>query len=183
MIIDSIDGSYLIHGWVSAMWDNIDGGGKKYLGDMMDDIQEELHRRGKQQTVNTYNNNTRYIRFKINERKGTMETMTHDVQSLQMMTNQLFKGQEHDNAPDLCVGSITNDDTKLPDTELEITSSDLYMNLYQTSNKEPIYKLQHSTTSNRESIKPRISQNRLEVPKTSIAMSPESEITDFDDHN
>ena len=89
MFLDTIDGSYLIHSWVSAMWDNIDTGSKKYLGDMMDDIQEELHRRGKQQTVNTYNNNTRYIRFKKAERRiSRMETIT-DIRSVQMIRNDL----------------------------------------------------------------------------------------------
>ena len=35
----------------------------KFLYEILDDIQHELHKRGKQQTVNIFNNNTRYIKF------------------------------------------------------------------------------------------------------------------------
>ncbi len=39
---------------------------RKYLGDIMDAIQTSLHEQGNQQTVNVYNNFTRYIKCDFN---------------------------------------------------------------------------------------------------------------------
>merc|ERR1712013_519633 len=50
-------GSYLI----SAFTRNYDG--KRFLYEVFDEAQRNLHRRGKQLTENTYNNGTRYLKF------------------------------------------------------------------------------------------------------------------------
>ena len=77
------------------MLDNVKTGAKKYFGDIMDEIRDTLHEKGKQQTVNTYNNNTRYLRFKKNEsNRGRYITITQDAQ---MMTSKLFSSSTSGN--------------------------------------------------------------------------------------
>eukprot|EP00483_Globobulimina_turgida_P004924 UN04933 len=41
---------------------------RQFLGEIMDGIQHNLHERGKQQTVNVYNNFTQYLKFEKNNK-------------------------------------------------------------------------------------------------------------------
>lgn len=48
--------------------DNVSNNGNdKFLYEILDDIQEDLHKRGKQLMVKTFNNKTEYIKFVENK--------------------------------------------------------------------------------------------------------------------
>eukprot|EP01084_Bolivina_argentea_P287369 493097_1 len=61
--MDTITGSYVITKFTEKMEKNINNNNKKFLFQVFDEIQSELHEQGSQQTVNTFNNNTRYLKF------------------------------------------------------------------------------------------------------------------------
>eukprot|EP01084_Bolivina_argentea_P054548 100035_1 len=62
--MNTVMGSYLTAEFVKKMITNITVSKNKYfLFNILDEIQAELHSKGKQLGVNTYNNNTRYIKF------------------------------------------------------------------------------------------------------------------------
>lgn len=67
-------GSYLISGFCEKVKGNL-GKEKKYLCELVDEIQKELADLGKQQIVPTYHNKTRYITFERNEKKSQVEMM------------------------------------------------------------------------------------------------------------
>eukprot|EP00483_Globobulimina_turgida_P005666 UN05676 len=76
--LNAVDGSYLIREFAKAMIANADIQNveqRQFLGEIMDGIQHNLHERGKQQTVNVYNNFTQYLKFEKNNKmlnlKGT----------------------------------------------------------------------------------------------------------------
>eukprot|EP01083_Nonionella_stella_P071698 192737_1 len=61
--MDCTFGSYLTKTFVDKMHGNFNQKTKLFFGEIMDNLQNELHKAGKQQTVNTFNNHTRYLRF------------------------------------------------------------------------------------------------------------------------
>ena len=63
--MDIVTGSYVITAFTRLMIQNIrDNNNKQWLFQIFDYIQKELHDKGKQHTVNTYNDGTRWIKFR-----------------------------------------------------------------------------------------------------------------------
>eukprot|EP01084_Bolivina_argentea_P043079 79403_1 len=65
--LDTRKGSYLLFEFANRMKQNIEQNKNMTLGEIFDDIQNDLHEDGKQQTVNVFNNQTRNIRLNIND--------------------------------------------------------------------------------------------------------------------
>ena len=58
-------GSYAIKQLTQRLAENIgNNNNKKFLNEILEDIQEELHNNGKQLIVKTFNNKTEYIKFR-----------------------------------------------------------------------------------------------------------------------
>eukprot|EP01083_Nonionella_stella_P275409 935266_1 len=73
-ILNSNKGSYAIMKFIQKMNENQQNGNKKWLFEICDEIQSELHSHGKQHTVNKFNDGMRYLKFKRNNnKKGTDE--------------------------------------------------------------------------------------------------------------
>ncbi len=70
-------GSFLIYEFTQKMKQNIEKTENKTLATIFDEIQNDLHDRGKQQTTNTFNNNTRNLRFKINTNPKNSKSETN----------------------------------------------------------------------------------------------------------
>ena len=65
-----VNGSYVIYGFTQKMKLNLrNKRNRKTLRDIFEEIQDELHDLGKQQTVNVFNNGTRYIELRKNDGK------------------------------------------------------------------------------------------------------------------
>eukprot|EP01084_Bolivina_argentea_P059455 108587_1 len=64
-----VTGSYLITQFVQRMIVNINENNKYFLFNILDKIQSDLHKNGKQLTVNILNEHTRYIKFVPNEQE------------------------------------------------------------------------------------------------------------------
>ena len=62
-------GSYFLTQFTQKLGENIgNNNNKRFLNEILDDIQEELHNDGKQLMVKTFNNKTEYIKFEMNKR-------------------------------------------------------------------------------------------------------------------
>eukprot|EP01084_Bolivina_argentea_P072571 131772_1 len=59
-------GSYCIAEFVRNVDDNLQNGNKKFLYQILDDVQDYLHNAGKQLIESKFNNNTRHIKFNKN---------------------------------------------------------------------------------------------------------------------
>eukprot|EP01084_Bolivina_argentea_P251185 421189_1 len=83
--MNSIDGSYLVYQFVKRMIDNFKKDKEKelYFGEIIDDIQQYLHGEGKQQIKATYNNFSRYLKFRSNRCNGTI-TNDSEPQEIEM---------------------------------------------------------------------------------------------------
>eukprot|EP01084_Bolivina_argentea_P282889 484352_1 len=96
--LNCVDGSYLIREFVLSMMKNAQlakDEERQYFGEIMDGIQETLHGMGKQQTVNTYNNHTRYVKFGINVTASLKDTQ-------KASSNELYKiNKTNDNIIDM----------------------------------------------------------------------------------
>eukprot|EP01083_Nonionella_stella_P094836 266189_1 len=77
--LNSINGSYLINHLVRKMLENIEKKQKLFFGEIMENIQQELHSAGKQQPVITFNNHTRYLQFV----KGKEMETVDDIQDVE----------------------------------------------------------------------------------------------------
>ena len=79
-----INGSYLIYGFTQRLKQDTlkRDKDKKSLATMFEEMQNELHDKGRQQTINTFNNNTRHLIF----RKNKFET----IKSIEMSENMLL---------------------------------------------------------------------------------------------
>ena len=70
----SVTGSYVVTSFTEKLRENIiDNNNKRFLFEICSDIQTELHNKGKQHTVNTFNDNTQYIKFLENKDKGSCD--------------------------------------------------------------------------------------------------------------
>lgn len=68
-------GSYVIGQFVSRLKDNIyKNKNNKFMNEILDDIQEDLHDAGKQLMVKTLNNKTKFIKFQVNRSKRLIST-------------------------------------------------------------------------------------------------------------
>ena len=57
-------GSYVVTEFISKLYENIyHNKNRQFLHEILDEVQEELHRKGKQLMVKTFNNKTEYIKF------------------------------------------------------------------------------------------------------------------------
>ena len=57
---------------------------------LFEEIQNDLHDKGKQQTINVFNNNTRNLIFKVNEKQDIEQEMKEEQEECSMdikMTN------------------------------------------------------------------------------------------------
>eukprot|EP01083_Nonionella_stella_P039233 106707_1 len=81
--MNSVDGSYLIYEFVKRMTKNIEDGENKFLGEIIEEIQYDLHDKGKQQITFSFNNHTRYLMFKKNVNSVVTDT-THMIEMTQM---------------------------------------------------------------------------------------------------
>ena len=62
-----VSGSYVITDFTRLMVENITNkDNKQWLFEVLDKIQQDLHEQGKQQIVNTFNNRTRFVKFRRN---------------------------------------------------------------------------------------------------------------------
>ena len=96
-------GSYVITGFTRAMITNIQQqNNKKFLFEILDDIQNELHSKGKQQTVNTFNNNTRYIKF-LRKNNEITKNVTNNAEAMmveiQTSMSSSSKNEDHIEMP------------------------------------------------------------------------------------
>eukprot|EP01083_Nonionella_stella_P310344 1102283_1 len=73
-ILNSKKGSYAIMKFIHKMAKNVENGNKKWLFEICDEIQSELHSHGKQHTVSKFNDGMRYLKFKRNSNNN--EKMT-----------------------------------------------------------------------------------------------------------
>merc|ERR1719474_139384 len=74
-------GSYLISMFAEKVSANLSR--KKYLYEIMDDIQTDLADKGKQQIVPVYHNRTRYVTFKRNRQETEQTVVTEQVEEEQ----------------------------------------------------------------------------------------------------
>ena len=70
--MNSKQGSYLIYGLTKKLIKNEN----IFLGEIFDDIQDELHSKGKQQIINVFNNNTRFIKLNTNQNNKNRQSKT-----------------------------------------------------------------------------------------------------------
>ena len=67
--MNTVSGSYVIGAFVKGLRENVfKNGNKKFLHEILCDIQEDLHDLGKQLMVKTFNNKTEWIKFVKNKR-------------------------------------------------------------------------------------------------------------------
>eukprot|EP01084_Bolivina_argentea_P051917 95424_1 len=62
-----LDGSYLIYNIVKKMTQNNNNNKQVFFGEMIDEIDDLLHATGKQKIIATFNNQTRHLKFEMNE--------------------------------------------------------------------------------------------------------------------
>ena len=75
------NGSYLVYGLINKLMDN--NHDNKFFGEILDELQHDLHSQGKQQIINVFNNNTRFIKFKINDNQNNNDkNNNNDIQSV-----------------------------------------------------------------------------------------------------
>ena len=75
--MNTATGSYVITRFVKKIRKNVfEGHNKRFLHEILDDIQENLHDLGKQLMVKTYNNKTEWIKFVKNERGKPKTTLS-----------------------------------------------------------------------------------------------------------
>eukprot|EP01083_Nonionella_stella_P145885 458123_1 len=73
-ILNSKKGSYAIMKFIQKMNENQQNGNKKWLFEICDEIQSELHSHGKQHTVSKFNDGMRYLKFKRNSNNNEKRT-------------------------------------------------------------------------------------------------------------
>ena len=64
--MSSQTGSYVIRQFVYKIADNLENN-DLWLHQLLDEVQEDLHEKGKQLMVKTFNNKTEYIKFRKNQ--------------------------------------------------------------------------------------------------------------------
>ena len=75
--MNTATGSYVITRFVKGVRKNVfEGNNKRFLHEILDDIQENLHDLGKQLMVKTYNNKTEWIKFVVNKRGKPKNTLS-----------------------------------------------------------------------------------------------------------
>ena len=92
--LNSKDGSYLIHLFTQKVMQNQSrkGASKKYLCEMVDEIQTELADRGKQQIVPLYNDRTRYVTFAKNtEARDAVSSVIGGVVELEKQMSEVVQ--------------------------------------------------------------------------------------------
>eukprot|EP01084_Bolivina_argentea_P246495 412518_1 len=62
-------GSYMLYSFMQKQLDNLNKNNEKYIHELFDEIQTELEQDGKQHIVAIYNDHTRYIRLKKNNKQ------------------------------------------------------------------------------------------------------------------
>ena len=78
-------GSYVITHFIDGVRDNIyNNNNDKFLMDILEEIQEDLHNQGKQLMVKTFNNKTEYVKFGFNN----IDTANDGAATLEMTENQ-----------------------------------------------------------------------------------------------
>eukprot|EP01084_Bolivina_argentea_P261194 441295_1 len=77
-IFDTSFGSYTIKWFYEKCIENLSSGNIKFIHEIVDEMQEELHSDGKQLIVSTWNNGTGYIKFDINDSVDTNDVRTTD---------------------------------------------------------------------------------------------------------
>eukprot|EP01084_Bolivina_argentea_P077608 140819_1 len=84
------NGSYFIKGFCEQLIYNLKNGNEKFIHEIFDDIQTDLHARGTQLPVSEWNNHTKYIRFK---QKVSLEDneMSEQHQSVELVHAQIAK--------------------------------------------------------------------------------------------
>ena len=75
--MDNQTGSYMINNFIDQMTKYL---GKRTLRKMCDEIQYDLHERGKQHTMNVFNDNTAYLMFKKNEESDNKKDMNEQIE-------------------------------------------------------------------------------------------------------
>ena len=84
-------GSYVITQLTQRLGDNIgNDNNKRFLNEILGDIQEDLHHSGKQLMVKTFNNKTEYIKFVKNKVGGTKSKQEQEEEMIQLKS---LKGQ------------------------------------------------------------------------------------------
>ena len=96
-------GSYVITALISKLYDNIyHNKNRQFLNEILDEIQEDLHARGKQLMVKTFNNKTEYIKFGVRSNESiikTHDTNMPDSKALKLeMMHILTRSKEETNA-------------------------------------------------------------------------------------
>eukprot|EP01084_Bolivina_argentea_P307411 531352_1 len=104
--ICSITGSYLIHKFVTKMILNVEEKKNIFFGEIIDEIQDDLHNAGKQQIKVVHNNHTRFLKFVPNyieseqeeNEKKTDNTSNNVLQMSQIgTTNKLEENVDEGN--------------------------------------------------------------------------------------
>eukprot|EP01084_Bolivina_argentea_P319784 554690_1 len=87
--LDSRTGSYLIHQFYKKYTENLDNNSVKFIHEIFDEIQAELHLAGKQHPEYTWNSGTRYIKFKPNCHTDlSSNLLSMDVKTLHTQTDR-----------------------------------------------------------------------------------------------
>merc|ERR1712187_862360 len=77
--MNQIDGSYLLHEFGKRIISNLQQyKNGKCLGQLFDDINNYRHNMGKRQTLNIFNDNTRYLKLVKNEKRYNMNKEGND---------------------------------------------------------------------------------------------------------
>eukprot|EP01084_Bolivina_argentea_P094423 169750_1 len=71
--LNSEQGSYMLYSFVEKTFEDLENNGGKYMYEIFDEIQQELEEKGKQKIITTYNDRTRFIRFKPNKKDDNDE--------------------------------------------------------------------------------------------------------------
>ena len=78
--LDTVSGSYVITEFTQKVRENInDKHNERFLFEIFEEIQSDLHDQGKQLPENTFNNGTRYIKFDKNYNKKDNDGISNDM--------------------------------------------------------------------------------------------------------
>eukprot|EP01084_Bolivina_argentea_P160262 279099_1 len=90
-------GSYVINGFYEKEVDNFKQKKRKFIHEIFDDIQTELHNKGKQHPVYVWNDGTRYIQFKRNDYGDKNDESKANGNELEMTTKMSIENHETKN--------------------------------------------------------------------------------------
>eukprot|EP01084_Bolivina_argentea_P256589 432049_1 len=94
--LDALCGSYLVHEFVGRVIENFEDEKDEFLGNIMQYIQAQLHSKGKQLPISSFNHQTRYLKFAKNDNPiVNNDTDESEITSQTTIDNTTQKNDQH----------------------------------------------------------------------------------------